>query len=381
MKILHVISSYNGGIYQYIRSKYPYSLKKGVYHHIVAFENPAEEMQEEMASYKVSHTKLMNPKKSQLRQFIEGFKDVLGETGCDVIHCHLHGHRALPFYRLAKKKLPEVPFIIHAHSVQETLMNRKRFRSLVTAKIDRIINSHSKVYRASCSDKATDSLFSKKVRQDVTYLPNSINEKLFVKEDAQARAKLRKQHQLEVSDRVIGQIGRLDENKNHRFTIELAQELRSRGQSFKWLFIGEGPGRDQLQTLVKEKELTDEVFFLGRKDDVHRYYCMFDAVIHPSISEGFGIVPIEAQASTRPVLVSDSLPKQVDLQLGLLTFLPLNDQKKWIERLLSITNNKDSYNSKKDKISRLEELNLTDERAAEVYIAYIKKLTVNCIGL
>ena len=53
--------------------------------------------------------------------------------------------------------------------------------------------------------------------------------------------------------------------------------------------------------------LVDHVRFLGRRDDVERIYAAADVVVMPSSwDEAFGLVVVEAMASARPVVVTDS---------------------------------------------------------------------------
>lgn len=376
MKILHVISSYNGGIYSYVRSKYPYLTEAAIYSDIMAFEEPDEVKRKEIEKYSGNYFVLNNPKKNGVREFVSSVKSIIDSNDYDVIHCHQNGHRALPFYLVGKLISSKIPFIIHIHNVQETHSRDKKLRSMLTRAIDRVINSTINVERTSCSDIATDHLYLPYRKKSVDILPNSIDEQYFDQTDSKKlRNELRQKMRIHSETFVIGQVGRLDENKNHSFTINLAHDLKKTGYNFKWIFIGDGAKRAALEDLVKKLNLESDVLFLGRQEDIHKFYYLMDMVIHPSFSEGFGIVPVEAQAAERPVLLSDTVPREVDLELGLTHFLSLDNVDEWSSKVIHLGLNCDSVNVSDLLIRmKLNEKNLTHKKAAQVYIDYLKKI-------
>ena len=53
----------------------------------------------------------------------------------------------------------------------------------------------------------------------------------------------------------------------------------------------------------------------------------------PSTTEGFGMAAIEAQAAGISTLLSTGIPQIVDVKLGLVRFLPLDDVNAWVEEI------------------------------------------------
>ena len=60
---------------------------------------------------------------------------------------------------------------------------------------------------------------------------------------------------------------------------------------------------------VRSKSLSENVIFLGRRNDVAKLYSAMDAFIFPSKFEGFGLALVEAQASGLRCIASDRVPE------------------------------------------------------------------------
>ncbi len=72
----------------------------------------------------------------------------------------------------------------------------------------------------------------------------------------------------------------------------------------KLFVIGEGKAKP-FENMARRLKVADRLFFLGGRDDVLRFMVSADLLIHPSYSENYGIVLIEAMAAGLPVLVTD----------------------------------------------------------------------------
>lgn len=70
------------------------------------------------------------------------------------------------------------------------------------------------------------------------------------------------------------------------------------------LFVGDGPAREELESLTKSLRLQDYVKFIGKIDnkEIYKYYLISDLFLSASISETQGLTFMEAMASSVPVL-------------------------------------------------------------------------------
>lgn len=107
----------------------------------------------------------------------------------------------------------------------------------------------------------------------------------------------------------IVQVARLDTaTKGQDILIRaLAQLRRSEGDIAEVTFIGTGKDEERLRQLADEMGVADRVTFAGLRDRHYIYTNLhnFDAMVHPSRSEGFGLTIAEAMAARLPLIVTE----------------------------------------------------------------------------
>jgi glycosyltransferase involved in cell wall biosynthesis len=143
---------------------------------------------------------------------------------------------------------------------------------------------------------------------------------------------------------VIGHVGRFDEQKNHRFLIDIARELASLDPSAHLLLVGEGSLRDEIEHRVEAFGLRHRVTFAGRRSDVAAVMVSaMDAFVLPSLFEGLPLVAIEAQAAGLPCLVSDTVSPESGIVDDLFAQESLNaSPRTWARRLLAFPRSRDA---------------------------------------
>ena len=102
----------------------------------------------------------------------------------------------------------------------------------------------------------------------------------------------------------IGTIAELHSVKGLRYAIEAIAILRKRHPTLRYLIVGEGEERGQLEALVKTYGLKSNVFLVGFLDEASQYLHAFDLFVLPSLSEGLGIVLLEAALAGVPVVAT-----------------------------------------------------------------------------
>jgi len=127
--------------------------------------------------------------------------------------------------------------------------------------------------------------------------------------------------------------------KNHSFMLSIAKACTEKGIDVHFHFIGEGEERSNIEYATETLSLQNQVRFWGSRSDVNELMSLFDVMLMPSISEGLGMTSLEAQASGLPCILSEGVPKEADLGLGLCQHLsleqPIND---WIQAILKSKN-------------------------------------------
>ncbi|WP_299429680.1 glycosyltransferase [uncultured Maribacter sp.] len=117
-------------------------------------------------------------------------------------------------------------------------------------------------------------------------------------------------------------LGRLEYQKNQKFLIYVAQELKKREMQFRILIGGEGSLRNELQQLTKELEVTQEVEFCGFIDNPKAFMLSGDIFLLPSHWEGFGYVLAEASLCKKPIVafnLSSNPEVVINKKTGILT--------------------------------------------------------------
>ena len=106
---------------------------------------------------------------------------------------------------------------------------------------------------------------------------------------------------------LVGMVGRLTHVKNHHLLLEAARDLRdqAKGQAFRFLVVGGGELKEELERCAAELGLDKTVVFTGWKKEMPSVYGMLDAVALTSLNEGTPVTLIEAMAAGRPVIATD----------------------------------------------------------------------------
>jgi glycosyltransferase involved in cell wall biosynthesis len=132
------------------------------------------------------------------------------------------------------------------------------------------------------------------------------------------RAKLREELFIPDDAILIGIVGRLTEIKNHEMFLRVAARLKATDPAFRrqgavrFIVIGDGNLREQLEAQKQSLGLDHDVIFVGNRKDPECFYPALDIVALTSRNEGTPLTLIEAMANARPV-VATSVGGVVDL--------------------------------------------------------------------
>lgn len=183
---------------------------------------------------------------------------------------------------------------------------------------------------AACSGLAADAM---NTTDKYTLIPNVILDNNFVYSTDKRKIIRSKMH---VEDKiVIGSVGRVAEQKNPLFALDVINELVKKNESIEYWWIGSGPMDQEFMNKIKVLGLGDHVKALGSREDVADLYQAMDVFFMPSKFEGFGIVAVEAQTMGLPVVASSVLPKEI-VFTDLVRFIDLNESiEEWARNISS----------------------------------------------
>lgn len=104
---------------------------------------------------------------------------------------------------------------------------------------------------------------------------------------------------------VIGTVGRLHEQKGHRYLVAAAGEVLRHCPATVLLLVGDGPDEAALRQQVADEGIADRVIFAGFQADPVPYMEAMDVAVMPSLWEGFSISMQEFMAMGTPLVTSD----------------------------------------------------------------------------
>lgn len=103
---------------------------------------------------------------------------------------------------------------------------------------------------------------------------------------------------------VLGTLGRLTEEKGHRWLLDAFAEFRRRHPGAVLAIGGEGPEEPALRSGSRQRGIEEAVRFEGFVGDVNAFLARIDVYVQPSYYEGLGLSVVEAMAAARPVVAT-----------------------------------------------------------------------------
>jgi colanic acid/amylovoran biosynthesis glycosyltransferase len=99
-------------------------------------------------------------------------------------------------------------------------------------------------------------------------------------------------------------VGRLSEQKGHLLLVEAAATLAAEGLQFKLVLVGDGPLRNQIESMISQFGLQNHIEITGwaSNNEVQQQILNSRAMVLPSFAEGLPVVIMEALALSRPVI-------------------------------------------------------------------------------
>ena len=224
-----------------------------------------------------------------------GLPGVLRRVGDEVDVLHLHAPNPTMTLALALVR-PRAKLVITHHSdvIRQRILGRvfRPFELLVYGRAERVL-SDSPGYQEG-------SPLLKRFAEKVSVLPLGIDLRPYLKPSAAARehaSRLRAEH----GEPLWLSVGRMVYYKGLHNGVKALAEVPGR-----WLVIGEGPAKQELQRMAVAEGVADRIVWRGHvsEDELIGAYHAATALWFPSNarSEGFGLVQVEAMASGCPVI-------------------------------------------------------------------------------
>ena len=281
----------------------------------IAFEDEITEMGGRLYRVMYSERESFFKARSSLKKFFKEHKEF------KAVHIHANFPYVFPLKYARKYGVPIR--ILHSHNSNGNTNKNWGIKKIISfvrdIQIKNQINTLPTCYFA-CSDLAADYMFPEK---EYVWVKNGIDLKKYdfnqsVKDEVLLELNIDKEYQ------VLGFVGRLREQKNPFFIIDIFREYLKLNTKTKLIIVGVGEYEKELKKYSEDLIFNGDVIFLGKRIDTERLYQAMDAFLLPSIYEGLPVVLVEAQTAGLPSFTSDIVTKQVNVT-DLIEYYSLKD--------------------------------------------------------
>ncbi|PEJ58464.1 glycosyl transferase family 1 [Bacillus sp. AFS002410] len=247
----------------------------------------------------------------------------------NIVHSHMDKMSGLVLRAAKKANIPTR--IAHSHNTKSEGGFATQFYKWYAGK--KIESNATHLF--ACSEDASKWLFSKRSNESLI-LKNGIECDKF-HFSLQIREEIRKELIIDNEAFVIGHVGRFNHQKNHLFLLDIFAGLLKKMPNAILILVGGGSLQAKIESKIQELQIGKSVMLLGIRDDIHRILQALDVFVFPSLHEGLPVTLIEAQGAGLTCIISDSITKEVDMEMGLIQYCSISDKEKWIQKILEIS--------------------------------------------
>lgn len=324
MKVAHVIKSLSaGGVESWLKDL---STADSNELHYLLHDNEVGFFENEIKANGVKVDK--SPISSGILRYSIYFFRYLSLHRIDVVHCHtnLSSGWFLFIAFLANVKIR----VAHCHNDKRTEYVKHSFLRKLYYFIMKVFVHFFSNKKISVSSDCAGSMFFN--IENVHIIPCGLSFSSGMASSCSDYIKLVKKD----NEFSVFHIGRFVDQKNHDFIIELARSFRFNNRIVFYL-VGDGLLKAKIRALVEDEGLKN-VVFLGLISNVVPFLRgNADLFILPSKFEGLGLVAVESQVACVRTIVSDNLPRSVNVS-NFIEFLPL-ELDMWVSRITHASEN------------------------------------------
>lgn len=143
----------------------------------------------------------------------------------------------------------------------------------------------------------------------VKFIHNGVDLDVY-KYDEENRRKVRREFGIVDEQFVVGHIGRFNQQKNHKFLIEVFAEVLKQKPNALLMLVGDGENKSEIKEQIKSLGIEESVIFTGIRSDVPALLSAMDVFVFPSFYEGMPNTVIEAQATGLPCVIADTITEE-----------------------------------------------------------------------
>lgn len=218
-----------------------------------------------------------------------------------IIHSHMS---ELGYYDFLVAEKYNIPVrICHAHNAPHGIDLKSPIRWYYKKRMLPHIT-----HMFTCGQESADWLFGKKNSGRFIQLNNAVDSEKFVYNE-ETEKEIRRRYGLR-NRFIVGHVGRFSVQKNHKFLIEIFNEIQKINPHSTLMLVGDGELRSEVLDLAKKLKIEDKIIVTGFINNVNEVIQCFDAFVFPSLFEGLSVTSIENQAAGNICFIPKEIPQQ-----------------------------------------------------------------------
>ncbi len=209
----------------------------------------------------------------------------------------IHAHDWLTYAAgIAAKEVSGKPLVVHVHATEFDRGGEKNINTQVFALETAGMQNADKVITVSNMTKSTVVNKYGIDSRKITTVYNAV-EPVFIEKNQYAK---------NVDEKIVTFLGRITYQKGPAYFINAAKKVLDKSDNVRFVMAGSGDMFRQMIKYAAKLKISDKFHFTDflKGDDVDKMFAISDVYVMPSISEPFGISPLEAMRSNVPVIIS-----------------------------------------------------------------------------
>lgn len=144
-------------------------------------------------------------------------------------------------------------------------------------------------------------------------------------------------------------VGRLSDEKGQMFSLEVAKKLKEKNVEFEWVFVGDGPTKEECANFVIQNDLQCKCKFIGARNNPYPYIQQADVYVQTSFVEADPITIQEAKVLDKLIIASNIEAMKETLKEYSKGYVCELDGGNFAEKILEVV--RDKIEMKSEKIS------------------------------
>jgi len=175
-------------------------------------------------------------------------------------------------------------------------------------------------------------------KKKIVKVLNGIDVERFQSLGLDVRCQMRDALGMDQNDVAIGMFANFRKQKNHPLLLKAVKILKDKGiENIKVVLAGDGPERENIESLIEALGLRSSVLLLGSRSDIPELMNMIDIYCLPSYFEGLPFSLMEAFAAGKQVVATDVAGNQeVVEEMGEGVLVESDNQEELVKALAEI---------------------------------------------